>query len=96
MTDIMARLRRVRNDAEGYAIDVDIDLLFKAAREIERLRAALQPDILADNDVRKTAPALEKRADILPDTAAAVANERAAILELIDSERDRVPKTGEY
>jgi hypothetical protein len=63
---------------------------------IERLRAALQPDILADNDVRKTAPALEKRADILPDTAAAVANERAAILELIDSERDRVPKTGEY
>ena len=44
---------------------------------IERLRAALQPDIL-------------------PDTAAAVANERAAILELIDSERDRVPKTGEY
>ena len=80
LTDIVTRLRDPMRE-------VDFGDRLMAADEIERLRAALQRDILADRKTTKNLPVQQKSADILPDIKQAVRTEREAILKIIASAR---------
>jgi hypothetical protein len=82
--DAVLELRTLARKAFITFREQDAGRLREAADEIERSRAALQPDILADSKTTKPAPVLEKSADILPDIKQAVAAERAAISTMIE------------